>query len=64
MAIADARLEIDHIHWYVHSYTPSFPQQDILTKHISSETPNEFRYIDRSFFVVSKQSESMEFPIG
>ena len=30
--IADARIKIDHIHWYVPHYTPSIQQQGILFK--------------------------------
>ena len=30
--IADARTKIDHIHWYVPRYTPSSPQQGILSQ--------------------------------
>ena len=32
--IADARIKIDHIHWYVAHYTSSFSQQGILSKQI------------------------------
>ena len=31
-AIADAGVKNDHIHWYVPYYTPSIPQQGILSK--------------------------------
>ena len=30
--MADARIKIDHIHWYVPHYTPSIQQQSTLTK--------------------------------
>ena len=32
--IADARTEIDHIHWYVPDYTSSLQQQGILSEQI------------------------------
>ena len=32
VAIADARIKIDHIHWCVPYYTPSIQQQGILNK--------------------------------
>ena len=49
--IADARIDIDHFHWYGPHYTPSFQQQGILSKQISSKTPTKFRYIERSVFM-------------
>ena len=32
--IADARMRIDHIHWYVPHYTPSIQQQSTLSKQV------------------------------
>ena len=32
--IADARIRIDHIHWYVPHYTPSIQQQSTLSEQI------------------------------
>ena len=49
-AIADARIRIDHIHWFVPHYTPSIQQQSTLSKQILSKTPTELRYVERSFF--------------
>ena len=37
--IAEARIKIDHIHWYVPHYTPSMSQQAIMTKQILNKTP-------------------------
>ena len=48
--IADARIEIDHIHWYVPHYTNSIQQQSILSNQIISKTPTELRYKERSIF--------------
>ena len=48
--IADARIRIDHIHWYVPHYTPSIQQQSTLSKQILSKTPTELRYVERSIF--------------
>ena len=50
-AIADARIRIDHIHWYVSHYTPSIQQQNTLSKQILDKTPTELRYIERSVFM-------------
>ena len=46
--IADARIKIDHIHWYVPHYTPSIQQQSTFSKQILSKTPTELRFIERS----------------
>ena len=37
--IADARIEIDHFHWYVPHYIPSMSQQAIMSKQILNKTP-------------------------
>ena len=49
--IADARIKIDHIHWYVPHYTPSMSQQAIMSKQILNKTPTELRYVERSNFM-------------
>ena len=41
--IADARIKIDHFHWYVPRYTPSMQQQAIITKQTLNKTPTELR---------------------
>ena len=47
----DARIKIDHIHWYVPDYTPSIQEQGILSRQISRKTlTEELRYIERSVF--------------
>ena len=51
MGIADSRIKIDHVHWYVPHYTPSIRQPGILSKQISSKTPTELKYIERSVFM-------------
>ena len=50
-AIANARIKIDNIHWYVPHFTPSIPQQGILGEKNSSKTPTELRYFERSVFL-------------
>ena len=42
-AVADARIKIDQIHWYVPHNTPSMQQQGLLSKQLSSKTPTELR---------------------
>ena len=50
-AIADARIKIDYIHWYVPHYTPSIQQQSTLSKQILSTTPLDLKYVERSVFI-------------
>ena len=38
---ADARIKIDHIHWYVPHYIPYMSQQAIMSKLILNKTPTE-----------------------
>ena len=47
-SIADAKIKIDHIDWYVPHYTPSIQQQSSLSNRVLSKTPTELRYIARS----------------
>ena len=63
--IADARVKIDHIHWYVPHYTPSIQQQGILSKQILSKTPTELRYIKRSVFMEEVNNQNAwKFELG
>ena len=39
--IANARIKFDRMHWYVPHYTPSIPQQAMLSKQTLSKTPTE-----------------------
>ena len=72
--VADARIKIDHIHWYVPHFTPSIQQQGILSKQILKKTHTELRFVERSVFMeeVNNQNpwnfelggqESMNVPI-
>ena len=74
VGIAEARIKIDHIHWYVPHYTPSMSQQAIMSKQTLNKTPTELRYVERSIFMkeVNNQNlwnfelgsqENMNFPI-
>ena len=51
MGIADAKVKIVHVHWYVPRYTPCIQQQGILSEQVLSKIPTEFRYIERSIFM-------------
>ena len=63
--IACARMKIDHIHWYVPHYTPSFQQQSILSIHILSKTSTELRYVERSVFMKEVNNQNLwNFQLG
>ena len=64
-AVADARIKIDHIHWYIPHYTPSIQQQSTLSKQISSKTPTELRYVERSVFMKEVNNQNVwNFELG
>ena len=63
--VADARIKIDHIHWYVPHYTPSMSQQAIMSKQILKETPTELRYVERSVFMKEVNNQNVwNFELG
>ena len=63
--IAEARIRIDHIHWYVPHYTPSIQQQSTLSKQILSKTPTELRYVERSVFMKEVNNQNVwNFELG
>ena len=63
--IADARIKIDHIHWYVPHYTPSIQQQNILLNQIVKKIPTELRYIERSVFMKEVNNQNLwNFELG
>ena len=59
MAIADSRNNIDHIHWYVHHYTPSIQKQGILSEQCLSKTPTELGYIEPSVFIKEVKNQKL-----
>ena len=63
--IAEARIKIDHIHWYVPHYTPSMSQQAITSKQILNKTPTELRYVERSVFMKEVHNQNLwNFELG
>ena len=63
--IADARIKIDHILWYVPHYIPSMSQQAMMSKQILSKTPTELRYIERSVFMKQVNNQNVwNFELG
>ena len=64
-ATADARIRIDHIHWFVPHYTPSIQQQSTLSNQILSKTPTELRYVERSVFMKEVNNQNLwNFDLG
>ena len=64
-AIADARVKIDHINWYVPHYTPSMQQQAVMSKQILNKTPTELRYVERSVFMKEVNNQNVwNFELG
>ena len=64
-AIADVRIRIDHIHWFVPHYTPSIQQQSTLSKQLLSKTPTELRYVERSVFMKEVNNQNLwNFELG
>ena len=63
--IADARIKIDHIHWYVPHYIPSMSQQAVMSKQILNKTPTELRYVERSVFMKEVNNQNLwNFELG
>ena len=56
---ADTRTNVDNIHWCIHRYPPSSPQQGILYKPILSKTPTEIRYIEPSVFMKEVKNQNL-----
>ena len=56
---ADARIKIDHIHWYVPHYTTSSQQQSTLFNQILSKTPTELSYVERSAFMKDVNNQNL-----
>ena len=57
--IADARIKIDHIHWYVPHYTPSMSQHGIMSKQILNNTTTEIRYVERSVLLKEVNNQKL-----
>ena len=63
--IADARIKIDHVHWYVPRYIPSMQQQSIMSKQFLHKTPTELRYVERSVFMKEVNNQNLwNFELG
>ena len=63
--IADARIKIDNIHWYIPHYTPSIQHQSTLSKQILSKTRTELRFVERSVFLKEVKNQNLwNFELG
>ena len=63
--IADARIKIEHVIWYVPHYTPSIQQQSLLSTKILCKTPTELRYVERSVFMKEVNNQNLwSFELG
>ena len=63
--IANGRIKIDHIHWYVPHCTPSMAQQGILSEQIINNKPTELRYVERSVFMKQVNNQNLwNFELG
>ena len=63
--IADARIKIDNIHWYVPQYTPSIQQQGLLSERIISKILKELRCIERPVFIKEVKNQNLwKFELG
>ena len=64
-SIAEARIKIDHLHWYVPHYIPSMQQQALMSKQILNKTPTELRYVERSVFMKAVDNQNLwNFELG
>ena len=58
VALADDRIEIDHVYLCVAHYTPSIQQQGKLSKQILIKTPTELRYFERYVFMKEMNNQN------
>ena len=57
--------EMIAIEWYVLHYTPSIPQQAMLSKQILSKTPTEPQYLERTVFMKEDITQNLwSFELG
>ena len=63
--IANARVKIEHIHWYVPHYIPSMAQQGIMSNQILNNKLTELRYVERSVFMKEVNNQNLwNFELG
>ena len=57
--IADARIESDHILWYIPHCISSTQQQGLFSKQNFSKTPTEHRYVERSVLMKELNDQNL-----
>ena len=50
-AINNVKIKTNAIEWYLPHYTPSIPNQAILSRQFLNGTPTELQYVERSVFM-------------
>ena len=58
-AINNAKNKINSIECYVPLYSPSIPQQAMLSIQISSKTPTELKYVEKSVFMKEVNTQNL-----
>ena len=58
-AINNGKIKGNAIDWYVPHYTPSNPQQVILSERISTKTPTVLQYVRRSVFMKEVKTQNL-----
>ena len=57
-AVANAKIKINALEWYVPHYIPSIDQQTILFKQIKDKTPTQLYYPERSLFMIEVNTQN------
>ena len=58
-ATNNGKSKINSIEWYVAHYTPSIPQQALLSRQVLSKTSTEVQYVERSVFMKEVSTQKM-----
>ena len=64
-AVNNAKIKINSIEWYIPHYTPSIPQQTMLSNQILSKLPTELQYVERSVYMKEVNTQKIwSFELG
>ena len=62
---ADARVKVDHNHWYIRHYAPCIRQQGTLSERFSSKTPTMLRYNEKTVLTKKVKTQKLwNFELG
>ena len=65
VGIADARIKVDHVRWYVPRYTLSTQEQGTLSKQILKRTPTELKYFEQNVSIKEVKNQNLwNFEVG